>query len=110
MPAARGRLLTPDDVRVDRVSPVAVISDSFWTRELGGTDAAIGQTLVVNGVAVTIVGVAPPGFFGMWTDSEADLWLPLTLQPALHYDNNSSSYGRDRRRRAVAWRRIWSRG
>ena len=92
--AAQGRLLTPDDVRVDRVSPVTVISDSFWKRKLDGTDAAIGQTLVINGVDVTIVGVAPPGFFGMWSDSEADLWLPLTLQAALHYNNNTSSYGR----------------
>jgi predicted permease len=94
VPAARGRVLTPDDVRPDQISPVAVVSDGFWKRFLGGSDLAIGQTIVVNGVSVTVVGVAPPWFFGLWTDSEADVWLPLTLQRALHYQNNSSSYGR----------------
>jgi putative ABC transport system permease protein len=92
IPAARGRLLVADDVRVDQIEPVAVVSDAFWKRALGATDAAIGQTIVVNGVSVTVVGVTPPRFVGMWTDTEPDLWLPLTLQPALQYQNNSSSY------------------
>ena len=92
--AARGRLLTADDTRVDRPAPAAVASDGFWKRMLGATDAAIGQTIAVNGVEVTVIGVTPPGFVGMWTDAEADLWLPLPLQRALHYENNQSGYGR----------------
>ena len=89
---ARGRLLTAGDARVDSLEPVAVISDGFWKRSLGAADAAVGQTLVVNGVGVTVVGVAPPRFVGTWTDGEPDLWLPLTLQPALGYQTNSSAY------------------
>ena len=92
--AARGRLLTADDTRVDSPAPAAVVSDGFWKRMLGAADVAIGQTVVVNGVEVTVVGVTPPGFVGMWTDAEADLWLPLPLQLALHYQNNQSGYGR----------------
>src|SRR5262249_32933097 len=42
---------------------------------------------------VTIVGVAESGFVGIWTDSEADVWLPLSLQQAIAYRNNSSTYG-----------------
>jgi predicted permease len=91
--AAHGRLWSADEARPDRVSPVAVISDGFWKRMMGGSDAAIGQTLIVNGVNVTVVGITPPGFSGTWTDRDADLWLPIALQPALHYQNNSSSYG-----------------
>jgi predicted permease len=92
--AARGRLWTADEARPDGVSPVAVISDGFWKRMMGGSDAVIGQTVVVNGLSVTVVGITPPGFSGIWTDRDADLWLPAALQPALHYQNNSSSYGR----------------
>jgi predicted permease len=92
--AARGRVLTPEDVRVDQPAPVAVISDGLWKRAMGATDAAIGQTLVVNGVSVTVVGITPPGFVGIWNDREADVWLPVALQHALHYQNNTSSYGR----------------
>jgi predicted permease len=94
VPAARGRVLTDEDAQVDSVAPVAVISDGFWKRMMGAADAAIGQTLIVNGVNVTVVGITPPGFVGMWTDREADVWLPVALQPVLHYQNNTSSYGR----------------
>jgi putative ABC transport system permease protein len=91
--AARGRTLTHDDVRLDRPSDVAVVSDGFWRRVLGGSNDALGRTIAVNGVPLTIVGVTPRGFTGLWTDAEADLWLPLTLQQPLRYFNNSSSYG-----------------
>jgi predicted permease len=73
---------------------VAVVSDGLWKRMFGGTDAVIGQAIAVNGVTVTIVGVTPPGFVGLWTDAEAEVWLPLTLQQTLKYANNSSSYAR----------------
>ena len=93
--AARGRTLTANDVRLDAVSPVAVVSDGFWTRALGASDSAIGQAINVNGVSVTIVGVMPPGFVGIWSDSEADVWLPATLHRQLGYRlTNTTSYGR----------------
>ena len=91
--AARGRVLSPGDVRLDAGSPVAVVSDGFWKRVLGARDSALGESIAVNGVTVTIVGVMPPGFFGMWSDSEADVWLPTTLQRPLGYRANTSSYG-----------------
>jgi hypothetical protein len=59
--AARGRVLTAEDVQADEIQPVAVVSDGFWRRALGATDNAIGQTLIINGVPVTVVGVTPPG-------------------------------------------------
>src|SRR5262249_37473586 len=86
-----GRLLDEDDIRNE--APVAVISDRFWRRSLNSSTAAVGQTLVLNGLSLTVVGIAEPQFVGMWTDSEADVWLPLTLQPAIGYQNNSSTYG-----------------
>jgi predicted permease len=93
--AARGRVLTADDVRLDRESAVAVVSDSFWKRALGATDAVIGQTIIVNDVSATVVGIMAPGFFGMWNDSEPDVWLPVTLQKALRSWNTfGTGYGR----------------
>src|SRR5207248_9742064 len=90
--AARGRALTADDTRPGGDALVAVVSDGLATRLLGGADAAVGRSIAINGVTVAVVGVAPPGFVGLWTDSEADVWLPLTLPQPLHYDNNSSGY------------------
>jgi predicted permease len=89
--AGRGRLLTDADTRVG--APVAVISDTFWRRAMSASGSAIGQALVLNGLSVTIVGIAERGFVGIWTDNEADVWMPLTLQQALGYQNNSSSWG-----------------
>jgi len=89
---AHGRPLGAGDVRSTGAAPVAVIGERLWQGRLGGGNV-LGQTLLVSGIPVTIVGIAPPGFIGAWTDARADLWLPLTMQQELQYRNNSSSYG-----------------
>ena len=92
VPVVHGRAIGRDDVSVTNGQPVAVIGDRLWKERLGGTDV-LGQTVVVSGVTATIVGIAPPGFIGVWSDARADLWLPLTMQQALGYRSNMSSYG-----------------
>jgi predicted permease len=92
IPVVRGRAIGRDDVSVIDGQPVAVISNRLWQERLGGMDV-IGQTIVVSGATATIVGIAPPGFVGVWSDARADLWMPLTMQQALGYRSNMSSYG-----------------
>ena len=87
---AQGRLIGVGDLRSG--APIAVIDERLWRERLGGVNV-LGQTLLVSGIPVTIVGVAPTGFIGAWTDARADLWLPLTMQQELQYRNNASSYG-----------------
>jgi predicted permease len=96
---ARGRLVSDADVAAP--APVVVVSDTFWRRRLGAAGDVIGRTIVVNETSLEVIGVAPPGFVGLWTDAEADVWMPLTLQPALHYQNNSSTY--DGKPQAAPW-------
>ncbi len=72
-----GRLLSrSDDER--GVPAVAVISYGYWQREFAGNPRAIGDTLVINGVLTTIVGVSPRGFVGANVGSIADLTLPVS--------------------------------
>ncbi|MCY4075702.1 MAG: ADOP family duplicated permease [Acidobacteria bacterium] len=59
--------------------PVAVISHGLWQRRFGGASDAIGRSLLVEGVAVTVVGVAPPGFHGVLVGSAFDLLLPVRI-------------------------------
>jgi len=72
-----GRVLTADDDRTR--SPVAVISDGLWQRVWGGQSDALGRAVEIGDAVVTIVGVAPRGFFGEALGRAPDLWLPLGL-------------------------------
>jgi predicted permease len=73
---AAGRLLTPNDDRPG--APLAaVISDAYWDRMFQRGPAAVGSTLLVDGLPVTVVGVTPPGFTGADVGQVADLTLPF---------------------------------
>jgi predicted permease len=78
-----GRVLTPDDDQPSCAVPPAVVSYGFWQRQLGGDPAAIGRTLSVNARSVEVVGVAPPGFFGVEVGREFDVAVPLCAQALL---------------------------
>lgn len=105
----RGRALTEADMQRDERGNVAVISDGYWANAFGRSENAIGQNIVIKGVALTIVGIAGPEFVGARTDSPADLWVPLTLQQTLAYTSNSSAYANGDRRKPwmdedrIAW-------
>lgn len=91
--AQLGRLLTPDDNRRIGAHPVAVISDTYWRRRMAAAPDAIGRTVTINGTPFTIVGVTAPGFFGTLLATRGpDAWLPIMMQPAVHYAGNSSSH------------------
>jgi predicted permease len=83
VPAFAGRLLTVDDDRVANGSPVAVVSHAYWQRRFAGDYGIIGRTITVNRTPITIVGVAAPGFTGEVVGRMTDIWMPLTMQPAL---------------------------
>ena len=83
VPALIGRPLTVDDDRTAGGSPVAVISYLYWQRRFGGEPGVLGRTVTINRVPVTVVGVAPPGFSGEVVGRMTDLWMPLTMAPAL---------------------------
>src|SRR5580765_4827998 len=71
----RGRLLQPEDAAVACPAPHAVVSYGYWQRELGGRD--IGQKLVVDGDPVDVIGVTPPGFFGVAVGDTFDIARPF---------------------------------
>ena len=78
-----GRLIGPDDNPAVGGNPVAVLSHRFWTTELGADPSVLNQTILVNGAALTIVGVAPPGFDGTTLGTRARVFVPLTMLATL---------------------------
>ena len=87
---ALGRLLQPDDAERAGEARVVVVSHSFWKTRLGAAPMAIGRPLRVNGQSLTVVGVAPQGFYGTVIGMNFDLWVPATLAPALFLGPSSS--------------------
>ncbi len=77
---ALGRLIYAEDALYLDESPVAVLSYSFWQSRFGGDPAVIGDTLMVNSRALTIIGVAPEGFTGTMRDRAPLVYVPLTLR------------------------------
>jgi predicted permease len=80
--AAHGRALVPADDQPGAV-PVAVLGDRYWRSRFGADAGIVGRAIAVNGTAVTVVGVAPPGFFGLDATHVPALWLPVQAAPQL---------------------------
>jgi predicted permease len=78
-----GRVLSPaDDLRT--AAPVTVMSYRTWQQEYGASRSVVGSTLYIQGHPFTVVGIAPPGFFGdTVTDSPPSFWMPLQQEPML---------------------------
>jgi predicted permease len=83
--AILGRTLMPaDDQR--GAAPVAVVSFNYWQTKLAGDREVVGKTFDIDGVPITIAGVAPRGFFGVrMKANSADFWMPLSSRQRLPF-------------------------
>ena len=90
-----GRVFGPeDDQAMGGVNgPVAVISDAYWSARYHRDPSVLGKMLVLNAIPVSIVGVMPPGFFGVELGTAPDVWVPLNLQRKLEDARCISSPG-----------------
>ena len=80
VPALLGRTVSADD---DRSAPHAVISYDYWQRRFGRRVDVLGTTITIGQEVFSIIGVAPPSFFGETVGQRPDVWVPLTLQPVV---------------------------
>jgi predicted permease len=78
-----GRFFTEAEDDPSGPDPVVVLGHAFWMRRYGGDPSALGRTLRINGVPLTVIGILPPGFGGL--SGKAELWVPATLTPQLTY-------------------------
>ena len=74
--AFRGRTLNAEDNQPG-AARVAVMSHGLWQRLFGGDAGLTGRTLVIDGMATTIIGVMPPDFS---YPPQAELWMPIVPQ------------------------------
>jgi predicted permease len=77
--AQMGRVLTDQDDNSEGDHPVAVVSDSWWKRALAHDPAVLDRKLKLGSTIFTIVGVAPPEFFGTVVGQAPDIWVPMSM-------------------------------
>lgn len=78
-----GRFIRADEATRAGAEPVVVISHDLWRIRFAANPAVIGQTVRVDGVPLTVIGVAPPRFQGTVLGLNFDMWVPATMAPAL---------------------------
>ena len=86
-----GRLLTAADDEPG-AAPAAVISYGFWRRRFGGDRDVVGRTLTIEGQAVPIAGITPPGFDGAVIGQPADVTLALHAMAVLQPETGAEGW------------------
>ncbi|MGB7434056.1 MAG: ABC transporter permease [Candidatus Acidiferrum sp.] len=78
-----GRTFSPEEGKTPGGDPFLVISYLYWQRRFAGDPSVVGRKVRLNNYPLTIIGVAPPGFFGEVVGDHADVWAPMMMQPQL---------------------------
>lgn len=74
-----GRGFFPEEDQTPGSHPVAVVSHGFWQRRAAGDPNLVGETIFLNRVAVTVIGIAPPDFTGTDIGIAPEVWLPMMM-------------------------------
>jgi predicted permease len=73
-----GRGILPEDDLRGQPAQVALLSHAYWRRAFGGDRGVVGRPLWIERARFTVIGVAPPEFFGAEVGSVPDVWVPLS--------------------------------
>ena len=89
---ALGRSLLPEEDTVRNRDAVAVISDGLWKAHFNKDAAVLGREIQINGVALRVIGVAPPEFYGDITGRPVEVWIPAMMYGAIGSGCDDGSY------------------
>jgi predicted permease len=84
VPAAIGRLFTPQDNVNEGAHPYVVLSWDLWQRRFGGDPKVLGRGITLNGVPFTVIGVAARGFHGIAVGNHSDVFMPIVMMPSVN--------------------------
>jgi macrolide transport system ATP-binding/permease protein len=82
-----GRFFHPEEDRKPGASPYAVLSFPAWQARFAGDPGIVGQTVHINGLSYTILGVAPNGFHGTELFFWPEVWVPMMMEPQIERGN-----------------------
>jgi predicted permease len=78
-PFALGRGFIPSEDSVGSPRPVVVLSHDLWQRRFNGDSSIVGQSVVVNGQPLTVVGITAQGFNGADLELPRHVYVPMAL-------------------------------
>ena len=88
VPAFAGRIFTDTDDQAG-ASPVAVMSYQTWQSDYAGDPSVVGGIFYLQSQPVTVVGIAPPDFYGdRIVANPPAFWVPLAEEPLLSGANS----------------------
>ena len=82
VPPAAGRAIGDEDDR-SGAPPVTMLTYAYWQRHFNGSPATIGESILINNLPFTVIGVSAPGFFGVDPQANPALFLPIHAMPTL---------------------------
>lgn len=74
---------------------MVIVSHRFWMGRLRGRAAALDHPVRINAIPARIVGVAPPGFFGLRAGQWPDVYAPLAATVAFQPPPAGAARGED---------------
>ncbi|HKY06420.1 MAG TPA: ABC transporter permease, partial [Blastocatellia bacterium] len=89
--ASQGRVFTPEEDLKPGAHAVALISQELYRRRFNSDPNVVGQSIDLNKVAFTIVGVMPEGFAGQ--SGKSQVWVPMMMMPSLTFPRRLASAG-----------------
>jgi predicted permease len=90
--AYAGRMFTQEDDRKG-AEPVVVMSYATWQQKYGLDPSIIGESFTFNGLPFTVIGVAPPKFYGDRMESAPAFWIPLNAEAMIDGPRNLLQFG-----------------
>jgi predicted permease len=97
VPMVAGRAIVPDDDQTAGRDHVAVLSNSLWRRRFAGDPNILNREIALNGQRYSVVGVAPPGFYGVDRGIVSEFWVPLAASEEIMPDLAENGLSRTKR-------------
>jgi predicted permease len=98
--AIEGRTFDSMSTRDSGADPPVLISENYWRRRFDADPAILGKIVRLNGVSLTVIGIAPRDFIGTGVTTPA-FWAPITIEPLIQGDDDWLRRREDQRYRLV---------